>query len=686
MTAPTAPVFWQPATLADGLAQLSPFLAPATRFCAVDADGAPATFEDALSALAPGFDAELTALECAADRVAQCIAESAPMIVPLASSERAVLVIRANARVVHVLTHDGRALRVSMAELLAELDRGTADELEAKLNDLERVAGPAAAAACRDERRRQQRVFVGWRIPLAKATFKDRLLGRGIVGSAAALLGVHGLHFSLWVLSWVLLIGALLSVGDRNALLVLWVITLGSSLLLLPAESLLQQSIAMRFGVLIRQWLLKTALRLDEPAVRDKGIGTLTATALEANRLDSLATQGGLRVLLATLDTLAIVTAFLWFAGLQPLLLLFALALLLSLRWWMAYYQAQERLQAAQQRLTAVHTEEMIGHRARKAFLGEADWHRQEETCLAAYDQACAAVDRLELALATVPRLWAVLGVSVILLGFFGQGVATLMSVAMIGFVIVGFGILSSAGNGVLKLLQALVAFRFLELREDKPSQPRDAQSAPSPTGSAQFIVQDLAFSYQDATRAVLKDVSFSLAPGEKTLLTGASGSGKSTLGSLLAGRLKARSGNVLSQGMDRHVLGERAWRRQVCYLPEPGSNHVLTDTFAFNLLLGRSWPPTPEDLEEATEVALQLGLGPLLERMPGGMMQMIGEGGWRLSQGEQARLFLARGILQGSRVLIVDELLAPLDPATRLEVLRALEALPQQLILVDHG
>ena len=70
---------------------------------------------------------------------------------------------------------------------------------------------------------------------------------------------------------------------------------------------------------------------------------------------------------------------------------------------------------------------------------------------------------------------------------------------------------------------------------------------------------------------------------------------------------------------------------------------------------------------------------------MPAGMMQMVGEGGWRLSQGEQARLFLARGILQGSRLLVVDELLAPLDPATGLDVLKTVEALPSQLVLIAH-
>jgi ATP-binding cassette subfamily B protein len=120
--------------------------------------------------------------------------------------------------------------------------------------------------------------------------------------------------------------------------------------------------------------------------------------------------------------------------------------------------------------------------------------------------------------------------------------------------------------------------------------------------------------------------------------------------------------------------------------VPQFTSNHVLTDTFAFNLLLGRSWPPTAADLHDAHQVAAMLGLQHLIEKMPAGIMQMVGEGGWHLSQGERSRMFVARGILQGAHVLIADEVLSPLDPGTGLEVLDALERLQSQTILIAHS
>ena len=64
----------------------------------------------------------------------------------------------------------------------------------------------------------------------------------------------------------------------------------------------------------------------------------------------------------------------------------------------------------------------------------------------------------------------------------------------------------------------------------------------------------------------------------------------------------------------------------------------------------------------------------------------MVGEGGWRLSQGERARLFLARGILHWVCLTIADEPLSPLDPTTSRDTLAAIESLPEQFLLIAHS
>jgi ATP-binding cassette subfamily B protein len=131
--------------------------------------------------------------------------------------------------------------------------------------------------------------------------------------------------------------------------------------------------------------------------------------------------------------------------------------------------------------------------------------------------------------------------------------------------------------------------------------------------------------------------------------------------------------------------LGGKAWRRAVAAAPQFHENHVLTGTFAFNLLMGREGWITQKDFVEAQAVCEELGLGPLLEKMPAGMLQMIGETGWQLSHGERSRLYIARALMQDADVLIFDESFAALDPEN---VRRALECVlrrARSVVVIAH-
>jgi ATP-binding cassette subfamily B protein len=119
----------------------------------------------------------------------------------------------------------------------------------------------------------------------------------------------------------------------------------------------------------------------------------------------------------------------------------------------------------------------------------------------------------------------------------------------------------------------------------------------------------------------------------------------------------------LLLDGLDWQTLGAEGWRRRIVSAPQFHENHILAGTFAFNLLMGKRWPPSPEDLDEAETLCHELGLGELLQRMPAGLMQMVGETGWQLSHGERSRLYIARALLQGSDLIILDESFAALDP-----------------------
>jgi ABC-type multidrug transport system fused ATPase/permease subunit len=170
----------------------------------------------------------------------------------------------------------------------------------------------------------------------------------------------------------------------------------------------------------------------------------------------------------------------------------------------------------------------------------------------------------------------------------------------------------------------------------------------------------------------------------DRILLEGASGRWKSTLTAVLAGLREPDSGLVLLHGFDRHTLGGAAWRHRVALAPQVHENHVFTETFAFNLLMGREWPPTPEDLTEATPVCRELGLGDLLDRMPSRLQQIVGESGWQLSHGERSRLFMARALLQWAGVVVLDESFAALDPENLQQALGCLRRAPA-LVVIAH-
>jgi ATP-binding cassette subfamily B protein len=195
----------------------------------------------------------------------------------------------------------------------------------------------------------------------------------------------------------------------------------------------------------------------------------------------------------------------------------------------------------------------------------------------------------------------------------------------------------------------------------------------------------NLAFSYRGRQVSALQHVSVEIRKGEYLLVNGPSGSGKSTLVSLLAGLRSPESGTILLGGLDRETLRSEGWRRRVATAPQFHENHVFTETFAFNLLMGRRWPPTTEDLAEAQAICEELGLGKLLQTMPAGLFQIVGETGWRLSHGERSRLYIARALLQGGDVVILDEGLAALDPENRSKALECVLKRAPTLILVAH-
>jgi ABC-type transport system involved in cytochrome bd biosynthesis fused ATPase/permease subunit len=100
---------------------------------------------------------------------------------------------------------------------------------------------------------------------------------------------------------------------------------------------------------------------------------------------------------------------------------------------------------------------------------------------------------------------------------------------------------------------------------------------------------------------------------------------------------------------------------------------------------MGRRWPAEPDDMELAHKLCLDLGLGPLLDRMPSRMSQVVGDTGWQLSHGEKSRVYIARSLLQGALVVVLDESFGALDPVSLERSMRCAMARAPALVVIAH-
>jgi ABC-type bacteriocin/lantibiotic exporter with double-glycine peptidase domain len=89
--------------------------------------------------------------------------------------------------------------------------------------------------------------------------------------------------------------------------------------------------------------------------------------------------------------------------------------------------------------------------------------------------------------------------------------------------------------------------------------------------------------------------------------------------------------------------------------------------------------------MEEAQKLCRELGLGSLIENMPAGLLQMVGEGGWQLSHGERSRIFLARALLQGADLVVLDESFAALDPENLSAAMECTLQRTETLVVIAH-
>ena len=192
------------------------------------------------------------------------------------------------------------------------------------------------------------------------------------------------------------------------------------------------------------------------------------------------------------------------------------------------------------------------------------------------------------------------------------------------------------------------------------------------------FTAEHLSFAYD--REPVMKDVSITVPKGGLTVIVGQSGIGKSTLLKLLLGLYRPNGGKLVIDTPDGEISVDRNTRSLFCYAPQ--GNFLLSGTLRENLTITNP-KATDEEIRSALYVS---AMDEYVATLPDGLETVLHENGAGLSEGQAQRISLARAILSGAPVLLLDEVTSALDAVTEQTVLERIAALPgKTCIAVTH-
>lgn len=201
-------------------------------------------------------------------------------------------------------------------------------------------------------------------------------------------------------------------------------------------------------------------------------------------------------------------------------------------------------------------------------------------------------------------------------------------------------------------------------------------------TAPAAAEFEHVTFSYEGAEEPVIRNLSFTLLPGQTTAVIGSTGSGKSTLADLLLRLHDIQSGRILLGGTDVRELSQLELHARIGCVPQKA--FLFSGTIAENLRMGRK-DATDEELWEALKIAQAADF---VRRLPHGLNSPVAQGGLNFSGGQRQRLSIARAVVRNAEVFIFDDSFSALDVKTDTALRKALHQYvtePAKLIIAQR-
>lgn len=219
-------------------------------------------------------------------------------------------------------------------------------------------------------------------------------------------------------------------------------------------------------------------------------------------------------------------------------------------------------------------------------------------------------------------------------------------------------------------------------INEFLKEEPEVKNHTPKPTpiiGRIEF--KNLSFTYSDTNITALKNVSFSINPGETLSIVGNTGSGKSTILELIGRLYDVEEGQLMIDGINITRLNLKSLRSSIGYVPQDA--FLFSESIGENIKFGKEHATEEEVIKAAKLAAVHDNIVGFNK----GYKTILGERGITLSGGQKQRVSIARAIIKDPQILLFDDCLSAVDTETEEEILQNLAKISQDktTIIVSH-
>jgi ATP-binding cassette subfamily B protein len=246
------------------------------------------------------------------------------------------------------------------------------------------------------------------------------------------------------------------------------------------------------------------------------------------------------------------------------------------------------------------------------------------------------------------------------------------MYIAYVGLVVWLIWPIRNLGRIIVSASTGMVSYgRLMEIVKQAREPLFDGKVQPEGAVRGGLIFEDVSFMYSDGKEDVLKNVSFTVQPGQAIALLGSTGSGKSSLVNLLPRFHEYTSGRILLDGAELKDYSRAYLRKQIGIVEQ--EPFLFSRSIRENITYGVGREVSQEEVERAARAA---AIHDVILTFPDGYNTLVGEKGVTLSGGQKQRVTIARTLLKNPRILILDDSTSSVDTETEAEIRDALNEL----------